>query len=320
MAATALVTVVIPCFNQARYLPDAVRSVRGQRYPAIDCIVVDDGSTDGTAALARTMGVHLVEQRVNQGVSAARNAGLTAAHGDLVLFLDADDELLPGAIASHVDALAAHPSATAVVGQCEAMDADGNSLPVSHHPIDRSRLYESWLSHNFVWTPGAAMFKRDEFAALGGFPETLGPAADYAVYLQLARMNRIACVPSSIVRYRQHEASMSRDPALMLRATLDALRRERLAAPRQARAEIRRGQRAWCDWYGEQIVHQLRRDWRDRRVGLAQARLVLTLLHRCPAVFVRHATRKTRRSLRTVLARAWQQILQVPATLRKVPR
>lgn len=315
-----MVTVVIPCYNQARYLGAAVRSVRNQRYPAIDCIVVDDGSVDDTAALARTMGVRVLEQGANRGVSAARNAGLAAAQGDLVLFLDADDELMPDGIARLAETLAAHPDATAAVGRCEAMDGAGNPLPSSHHPIERLRLYDEWLSHNFVWTPGAAMFKRAELARLGGFPASLGPSADYALYLELARTKRIVGVPAAIVRYRQHDASMSRDPALMLRATLDALRRERRAAPRTARAAIRRGRRVWCDWYGEQIVDVLRRDWRERRVGMTQARRVVTLAHRCPAVLARHVLRKTRQSLATAVARVWQRILHVPATLRRVPR
>ncbi|HET7218042.1 MAG TPA: glycosyltransferase [Vicinamibacterales bacterium] len=320
MTSTPLVTVVIPCFNQARYLGDAVQSVRAQGYPTIECIVVDDASADGTAALARTLAVRVVEQRVNQGVSAARNAGLAAAHGDLVVFLDADDELLPDAIEHHAGALAAHPHATAVVGRCEAMDGDGNPLPVSHHAVDPSRLYEEWLSRNFVWTPGAAMFRRRELEALGGFPAMLGPAADYSLYMQLARADRIVYVPVPIVRYRQHDASMSRDPALMLRATLAALRRERIAAPQWAHAAIRRGHRVWCDWYGEQIVHRLRRDWRARRFGPTELQLVATLVRHCPGLIARHATRKMRLGLGSALGRAWRQILQVPSTLRKAAR
>ena len=320
MSANATVTVVIPCFNQARYLRDAVRSVRSQAYPALECIVVDDGSTDETAALARTLGVRVVGQRQNTGVSAARNAGLAAARGDLVLFLDADDELLPDGIGHLAVELAEHPGAAAVVGRCEAMDSGGSAVPVSHHPIDHSRLYEEWLSHNFVWTPGAALFRRTELAAVGGFPATLGPSADYALYLQLARTNRIVCVPREVVRYRQHDASMSRDPALMLHATLAALGRERAAAPRSARPAIRRGRRVWCGWYGDQIIDRLRRDWRARHLGMPQARLMWTLLHRCPSVIARHAVRKARRSLGMTLARAWQQLLQVPATLRRAAR
>jgi len=314
------VTVVIPCFNQARFLAAAVRSVRDQRYPAVECIVVDDGSTDGTAALAATMGVRVIEQRVNRGVSEARNAGLAAAKGELIVFLDADDELLPDGLALGVAALASNATAAAVVGRCEAMDSDGRALAVSHHDVDASNLYSEWLSRNFVWTPGAAMFRRRDLAAICGFPATLGPSADYAVYLRLARTGRIVYLPAPIVRYRQHDASMSRDAARMLRATLAALGRERAEAPSWAHPRIRQGRRIWCDWYGEQIVHQLRRDWREGRRGLPQIRSALTALRHCPGLILRHGARKTRRSMLSAVRRAWRQLLQVPSTLRKVPR
>src|SRR4029079_18430169 len=77
--------------------------------------------------------------------------------------------------------------------------------------------------------------------AIGGFPRDLGPAADYAVYLRLARTDRVGAVPRERVRSRQHDASMSRDPALMLRATLAALRREQRDAPAWAQAPLREG-------------------------------------------------------------------------------
>ena len=150
------VTVVIPCFNQARFLPVAVASVRAQSYERVACLVVNDGSTDDTATVASALDVCVLEQP-NRGVSAARNAGLTAARTDFVVFLDADDELLPTAIANATEALAADPDADLVVGRCEVMDADGRPLLAVHNAIDTANLYDEWLSQNFVWTPGAAM-------------------------------------------------------------------------------------------------------------------------------------------------------------------
>ena len=294
------VSVVIPCRNQARYLPAAVRSVRAQSYNGIECIVVDDGSSDDTAAVATTLGVRLVRQR-HSGVSVARNAGLSAAHSELVAFLDADDELLPGAIAAEVAALERLPDAAAVVGRCLSMDAEGRPLPSRHHEVDAAHLYEQWLPHNFVSTPGAAMFRRRALREIGGFPVDVGPAADYAVYLRLARLDRVAFVPRDLVRYRQHEASMSRDPALMLRATMKVLRRERREAPGWARPAIRDGLGTWRQWYGEQIIESLRSDWRAGRVGVRQLQAALTLLRYCPALVLRRAAGKSRRivNLRT---------------------
>jgi glycosyltransferase involved in cell wall biosynthesis len=290
------VTVVIPCFNQARYLSAAVASVRAQTLAPAACIVVDDGSTDDTASVASRFGVQLLRQR-NAGVAAARNAGLAAARSDFVAFLDADDELLPGALAAEVEAFERHAGVAAVVGRCQPMDADGRALPARHHDIDPDRLYEEWLPRNFVWTPGAALFDRRALEAIGAFPTDLGPAADYAVYLRLARTKHVVFLPRELVRYRQHEAGMSRDPALMLRATLGALRREQRDAPASAQAAIRAGLDAWREWYGEQIIECLRADWRGRRLGRRQARAALTLLRHCPALLVRRITGRSRRAL-----------------------
>jgi len=291
------VTVVVPCFNQARFLPGAVASVRAQGYEQVDCLVVNDGSTDETAAVAAAMDVRLLEQP-NRGVSAARNAGLSAATTDLIVFLDADDELLPDAVARAAAALATDPDAQIVVGRCAVMDADGRALPAFHDAVDAAHLYDAWLSRNFVWTPGAAMFRRSALADLGGFPLPVGPAADYAVYLRFARAGRVRLIPHELVRYRQHAASMSRDPALMLRATLAVLRGELRQAPAAMRERIDVGWGRWCEWYGEQIVSRLQIDWHARRLGTNQVRALMTLLRYCPRVALRHARHKAGRVLR----------------------
>jgi hypothetical protein len=271
--------------------------VRAQSYDGVDCLVVNDGSTDETAAVAAAMHVRLFEQP-NRGVSAARNAGLSIARTDLVVFLDADDELLPDAVGRAVEAFAIDPGADLVVGRCANMDADGRPRPAMHHTIDTAHLYDEWLSRNFVWTPGAAVFRRSALSDLGGFPLQVGPAADYAVYLRSARAGRVRFIPEELVRYRQHDASMSRDPALMLRATLAVLRGERREAPAATRERIDVGWGRWCEWYGEQIVSRLQADWHARHLGVNQVRALTTLLRHCPRVALRHARHKAGRVLR----------------------
>ena len=210
------VSVVIPCYNQARYLPDAIRSVREQTHQPIECIVVDDGSTDRTSEVAAELGAHVIHQ-ANGGVSAARNAGLSVARGELVVFLDADDVLLPAALARGSSALVAQPAAAAVVSRCEVMDEHGTLVAARHHDVDPSNLYRGWLLSNFVWTPGAAMFRRAALAELGGFCTDYGPAADYALYLRLAR-RRPHCLPPRLQRAlstarQQHVARPCADAA-----------------------------------------------------------------------------------------------------------
>jgi glycosyltransferase involved in cell wall biosynthesis len=288
------VTVVIPCFNQGQFLAAAVASVRSQRDQHLECLVVDDGSADDTAAVASKLGVRVLQQS-NKGVSEARNAGLAAARGDRVVFLDADDELLPDAVALGSQALAADTTAAAVVGRCQVMDEAGNPLPAFNHHVDPSNLYEEWLSRNFVWTPGAAMFRKRALEEIGGFPAGLGPAADYAVYLRLSRSGRVRFIAEDMVRYRQHHTSMSRNPALMLRATLAVLRQERRAAPPALRRCVDRGRQSWCDWYGEQIVDRLRTDWHAGYRGAGQIRTAATLVRHCPRVAFRHMVKKAAR-------------------------
>ena len=305
------VTVVIPCFNQARYLRDAIRSALAQSHPPIECIVVDDGSTDQTSEVAARFGTPVIRQ-ANRGVSEARNAGLVAARGELIVFLDADDVLLPDALARGADALAARRDLDAVVSRCEAMSEDGTPIAARHHVIDPDNLYREWLSKNFVWTPGAAIFRRSALMALGGFATEYGPAADLAIYLRLARDGRIGYLPGYSVRYRQHPHSMSRNPALMLRATQLALRRESREAPSWARADIKRGRSAWRNWYGEQVVAFVGAAWRARTWKLAHLQALLVLIWNCPGLVAQHAVRKLRRS--------FQAILRWPSTMRGASR
>ena len=118
----SLVTIVIPCFNYGQYLGNAIRSAQMQQYRPVEIIVVDDGSTDESAVVAEQAGVRVIRQP-NAGLGAARNAGLSEASGEFVLFLDADDELLSDAVATGVSVLQGRPDVSSVVRRCQVMDA-----------------------------------------------------------------------------------------------------------------------------------------------------------------------------------------------------
>ncbi|GAB4209821.1 MAG: hypothetical protein OHK0022_41610 [Roseiflexaceae bacterium] len=111
----SLVTIVIPCYNHARYLPEAVASVVAQRYPHWEALIVDDGSTDASAHVAQQLVAHYPQQRIrllrqgNQGLSAARNAGLAEAAGEYLLPLDADDRIAPELLEQAVAVLDQQP-------------------------------------------------------------------------------------------------------------------------------------------------------------------------------------------------------------------
>jgi len=296
------VSVVIPCHNQARYLPSSIGSAQAQTHAPFEIIVVDDGSSDDTAAVAAARGATVIRQK-NAGVSAARNAGLRAARGEFVVFLDADDELLPAAVETGVQALSLNPVAVCAVGRTRPMDVDGREMVSAAPRPVVTNLYEEWLSDNFVSTPGAAIFRRLPLEANGGFPEGVGPAADYAIYLQLARTGVIVDHGHVVARYRSHSASMSRDSREMLRATMRVLRREKRMLPAEHRAAFHRGRARWADDYGSQIIEWMREDWRARGPRLAQLSALGTLMRYCPSLVATRAASRLTRALASPRAR-----------------
>jgi hypothetical protein len=285
------VSIVIPSHNQAEFLGAALASVRGQRHVATEIIVVDDGSTDDSCRVAEAAGAGIVRQ-ANLGVSAARNNGLRAATAPFIIFLDADDMLLPDAAAIGTRLLAEQPDAAIACGRCRLVDRDGRYLVTGAGVRVEGDDYAQLLSTNFIWTPGAAVFRRDAVIASGGFPTRYPAAEDYRLYLTLVRSHRVIRHSAEVVLYRQHDTSVSSDPALMLRATLAVLADERPNVPATHRWAFRRGRRAWQDYYGDKIANDVRFFVRQPGgLGIA-VRRAAALLRYHPRGFVRHAARK----------------------------
>src|SRR4028118_1383709 len=127
-------SVVIPCYNQARFLGEAIESVLSQTYTDFEVIVVDDGSTDDTAEVASSYAaedarVRLVRQE-NRGLAGARNRGLAESRGEYVVFLDSDDRLAEEALEVGVRELDAHPECAFVSGHHRPISADGVAYAV----------------------------------------------------------------------------------------------------------------------------------------------------------------------------------------------
>src|SRR5262245_48924076 len=120
-----LVSIVIPCFKQGHFLGEAIESVLNQSYPNHEIIVIDDGSPDNTSQVAsHYAGVRLIRQE-NQGLSAARNRGISESHGEFLVCLDADDRLLPGALESGLTCMSERPESELVFGRYRGIEADG---------------------------------------------------------------------------------------------------------------------------------------------------------------------------------------------------
>jgi len=234
---TPLVSIVIPCYNQALFLAEAIKGALRQTHSRVEVIVVDDGSTDDTRRVAsRYAGAGVVcLAQANAGTAVARNRGWQASRGELLLFVDADDRLLPDAVARGCAALELAPEVGFVSGHVALIHADGTPdvVPVQDH---EPAGYASLLRWNYVWTPGVVVYRRSALDATGGFDPRATGSADFDLNLRIARRQPIACHHAVVLEYRQHGANMTRDPALMLRSAVSVRRRERAHAERRGAA------------------------------------------------------------------------------------
>lgn len=187
------ISVIVPAFNVARYVGECLASVCAQTLADWECIVVDDGSTDGTAERIRENAdprIRLIRQ-ANHGVSAARNAGLAGARGVYLLFLDGDDRLHPDALRRLAGELDAHPQALAAYGTVWAICEDGRSYP--QKPLHRrSREFQSGYllermlrGDNFLLI-SSVMVRTAAAGELGGFRTDLRLGEDWEFWCRVA--------------------------------------------------------------------------------------------------------------------------------------
>jgi glycosyltransferase involved in cell wall biosynthesis len=233
-----LVGVVIPAHNAAAFLGECLDSVVAQAGPLqLDIVVVDDGSTDQTADVARAHeSVRVIRLGVNQGPSAARNAGIAATRGEFVAFLDADDLWPAGSLAARVEVLQRHPAAALVFGDCRQFDDHG---PRPRTLFEAGGLgaaawgsgeivpdgYQRLLADNFIAT-GTVLVRRAALDAAGGFAQQLRLVEDLDLWLRVARQHPLAWCRQTCLLRRRHGRNLSRDPRAMSLAYLEVLRRQ----------------------------------------------------------------------------------------------
>ena len=223
---TPTVSAVIPAYNSEKYVADAIRSVLEQSHASVECIVVDDGSTDATAEVVRSFGkaVFYIHQ-ANKGVSAARNAGVAAASGEFVAFLDADDAWLPEKTMRQLDLFSKLAAPGLVHGAIWFVDEGLNRLRVG--PIAKD---EQALRHAIALEPPGirvaqtAMLQRSLFEEIGGFDETLSTSADLDLAIRAATRG-VAGVQDPVALYRVHDGQMSQDPLATQRDAIIVLRK-----------------------------------------------------------------------------------------------
>jgi len=248
-----VVSVIIPCYNHAHFLGEAIASVINQTYPHIEIIVVDDGSTDHCAQVAAAYPSVRYIQQNNSGLSRSRNVGLAHSKGTYIVFLDADDCLFPDAINLGLRALASRNDCVLTFGHFVNVGINQRIQKLSR---DTNYGYKELLQRNFIGNPGSVLYRRWLFAEIGGFDETNSPAADYELYLRVAHRFPILCHHQPVVQYRKHGANMSNDARLMLASTVTALKKQlrHVEGNHELIAAYARGLQNWRNCYGSPII------------------------------------------------------------------
>jgi glycosyltransferase involved in cell wall biosynthesis len=296
MERVPLVSVVIPCYNQGGFLGEAIESVLRQGHRRMEIIVVDDGSVDDSSQVAgRYPEVRLIRQE-NRGLSAARNTGLEASAGDYVVFLDADDLLLPCALEAGVNCLNDHPDCAFVYGRYRLITAEGFAMPSPPGRSVGEEHYLDMLRSNYIGMHATVMYRRAVFAAVGRFDTSRAACEDYDLYLRITRSYPILGHESVVAEYRQHGENMSSNPALMLKASLSVLGSQRryVRGDREARRAYKAGIRNWQEYYGKKLMKVLRSRAEARELSQF-IRGALTLLRYYPRGVAGKATRKIAR-------------------------
>ena len=199
MSSPPLVSVVIPSYNRLHCLPRAIASVVAQSYRPIEIIIVDDGSTDGTAGWAAGFACpvpfrfHPLER--NMGAAAARNRGIELAEGTHIAFLDSDDVWHPEKLARQMAAIEQNgPRYGAAYTGIASLTEAGLPCGISR-ATEAGDIRLALMNHNVVGSTSCALVRRDVLQAVGGFVPTLRSCQDWELWVRVAAVTRFACVP-----------------------------------------------------------------------------------------------------------------------------
>jgi len=207
-----LISVLMPVYNSALFLPQAVESILAQSFKNFELIIVDDGSTDGSLQIAKSYSDERVKvfSQSNIGISKSRNRLLSLSKGKYIAWMDSDDISLPERLEMQYDYLRLNDDVVALGVGTEFIDEDGMKIcqwrtPISHDDIDNAHIKGQGGAITF---PSSMMLK-SSFEIVGEFDENVTGAEDLCLFLRLAEQGQLANVSKTLYQYRQHINSIS---------------------------------------------------------------------------------------------------------------
>lgn len=205
------VTVLVPAYNAGPLLREAVDSVLAQTFTNFECLVIDDGSTDGSVQALHAIGdtrLRIVHNPSNLGLIATLNLGLELARAPLLARMDADDVCLPQRLERQVAAFATRPALALLGTWAEVFGPNGAAAGVMRTPETHAEVVRAMLCDNAFVHP-SVMARTDVLLSLGGFPAHAMHAEDYALWLKVVARHQTGNLPEPLLRYRVHDGQVS---------------------------------------------------------------------------------------------------------------
>ncbi len=203
------VSAIVPCYNGARWLAEALESIKAQSIPVQEIIIVDDASTDNSAEIAQQHGALVIRNPANRGEGYSRNVGLRHASGDLIAWLDADDVWLPQHVKTLTELLQKYPQATAAFAAVQRFGQRNELIRGYVPPGEPSNVF--WAAfRDWVHTTIGSMTHKAALLDIGGFNEEERYSVDFDLWLRLSRHHLFTCTHEVTSRWRWHDAQQSR--------------------------------------------------------------------------------------------------------------
>jgi len=272
-----LVSVIIPAYNAEPYLRRAIDSVLAQTYPCIEIIVINDGSTDGTEPLVNSytnQAIHLVSKE-NGGMSSARNAGIRAAQGEFIAYLDADDYWMPTKITAQVALLQSNPD----IGFCSTLTRvetpDGLFVNEWSCPnIQVSTLHTIFLNNSAIAGSASSILARKSIQDKAGiFDEALTGLEDTDMWIRFAALSEYTCIPDTLTVILKRPGSVSRNLNNMRSSAIAVYKKNRSLLDRVSQG------RFWKNCYAVMLADYAKWEAREDKRYRALAHLSLAFFH-----------------------------------------